>query len=678
MSYLRATTRPRFIYGVLILFGIAVLAKAWHLQVYVADENLERAGWSTETTSTLTAPRGAIWDRYGLPLAESVEAYNLALDPRTFYSQARGREEELVALLSGYNGFDAEAFREMATLPIDRVPRYMRIARGLAPREIEAIQHAAVSMRTRALIVETAYRRHYPLRGIAGALVGFVDADGNAGRSGIERALNEELQGGTLTYAVARDASRDPYLLGERPKLDAVRGVTLELSIDARLQRFTEEVLAQTVQRFVAQEAMAVVTNVRTGELLAVATVPTFDPNDPFSHPEAYLWASHALSYAIEPGSTAKILTYAAALEEGNVRMDTMLDCEEGAIRVNDRLIRDTTPVAIVPAWKALQVSSNVCSWKVASTMTADTHHGYLRAFGLGERPNVPVSGAAAGILPSTPWIEVQQANISFGHAFTASILQLHYAIATVANDGVRMEPMLVKRRHYGDGRVETMAPTVAEEVVSASVARDVLRAMETVVYDEDGTGKEGAIAGVRVAAKTGTARLVDPERGGYMRQYVGSYTGFFPAEDPKYGISVWVVRPDRDIAYYGGRVAAPAFREIGREMLRLYGEEPSVWAASVRDAVQTAQDTRDKAPVAASVVDEDSEEGARPALAHPRVVPALVGMRASQALAVLRAQGLPVKIYGSGRVAVQEPARGELLLQDEHVILQLAPEELR
>lgn len=678
MSYLRGNTRPRFIYGMLVILGIAVLARAWYLQVHIADENLERAGWSTETTSTLTAPRGAIWDRYGLPLAESVEAYNLALDPRTFYTQARGREEELVALLSSYSAFDAEAFRAMATLPVDDVPRYMRIARGLAPSEMEAIQRAAVSMQTRALIVETAYRRYYPLRGIAGALVGFVDADGNAGRSGIERALNEELQGGTLTYAVARDASRDPYLLGERPNIDAVRGVTLELSIDARLQRYAEDVLAQTVQRFAAQEAMAVVTNVRTGELLAVATVPTFDPNDPFSHPEEFLWASHALSYAIEPGSTAKVLTYAAAMEEGNLRMDTMLDCEEGIIRVDDRTIRDTTPVDIVPAWKALQVSSNVCSSKVAWTMTDETHHRYMQAFGLGERPNVPISGAAVGILPSPPWIEVQQANISFGHAFTASILQLHYALSTVANDGVRMAPMLIKRRHYGDGRVETVEPTVAAEVVRASVAAELLRAMQTVVYEEDGTGKEGAIPGVRVAAKTGTARLVDHERGGYMRQYVGSFTGFFPAEDPKYGISVWVVRPDREIAYYGGRVAAPAFREIGREMLRLYGEEPSAWADSVEDAVQSAQAAAGASSAAASHHEGSADDDARPALAHPRVVPALVGMRASEALAILREQGLPVKIYGSGRVAVQEPARGELLLQNEHVILQLAPEELR
>lgn len=671
MMHPQHSRRPYWIYGIFTVLFLVIIARAWYLQVTAAELNLARAGWKTETVSTITAPRGAIWDRHGLPLAESVEAYNLSIDPRAFFSQARGSEEKMAELLTQFPAFDSEAFLAMAELPQTSIPQYMRVARGVSPHEMQTVQRAAAQFGTNAFIVETAYRRYYPLKGVAGAIIGFVDAEGTAGRSGIEGAMNEMLEGGSLSYTVTRDARRDPYLLGDLPNLNDVRGVTLELSIDARLQRFAEEVLARVVERFKAHEAMAVVTNVQTGELLALATVPVFDPNDPFSHPEEFLWASHAVSHALEPGSTAKVLTYAAALNEGNLRMDTMLDCENGSIRLNNRLIRDTTPVEVVPAWKALQVSSNVCSWKVASTMSDATHHQYLRDFGLGERPAIPIAGAAMGIVPTPSWIEVQQANISFGHAFSASILQLHYALSTVANGGRRMEPMVLRRLRFGDGRVEERRPQVAAEVLRPEVSRSMLRAMESIVYDEDGTGKEGAIRGTRVAAKTGTARLVDTERGGYLRQYMGSYTGFFPAENPVYGISVWVVRPDPQIAYYGGRVAAPAFREIGQEVLRLYGAPPSEWAADIDEAVA---DLKLEAPTPAEPVEEDDAA----LFKRPGIVPPLVGLRASEALEELQRRNMSVRMYGTGRVAVQEPGKGELLRQGQQVVLQLAPEGVR
>lgn len=669
MNDSRLKNLPRVIYLLFAVFFVLILARAWYLQVTVAEENLQRAGWKTETQARLTAPRGAIWDRHGLPLAESIEAYNLALDPRAFYSQKRGVEHDLIKILSRYDSFDADAFLAMADLPLEKVPRYIRIARGVAPRDVEGVKHAVAALGTNAIIVETAYQRYYPLRGVAGAVLGFVDSEGSAGRAGIERGMNEALEGGELIYSVARDAGRDPYLLGELPDVHAIRGATIELTIDARLQRFAEEALQRTVDRYRAQEAMAVVSNVRTGELLAVATVPTFDPNDPFSHPEEFLWASHALSHAIEPGSTAKILTYAAALNEGAVRPDTLIDCEGGMIRVNDRTIRDTKNADVVPAWKAIQISSNVGSWKIAAALGAEKHREYLERFGIGVRPTVPVAGVATGILPSLRWIDIQHANISFGHGFSASILQMHSAIAAVANGGTRMEPQLIRALRYGDGRVEHIAPQIGAQVVRPEVARHVISAMEAVAYDEGGTGSGGVFPGTRIASKTGTARLVDPEKGGYTRQYMGSYTGFFPADDPKYAITVWVVRPDPALGYYGGEIAAPIFRAIGQEVVRLYGQDARHWAPDLDAAVAALPEGR----VEVAKVEERDE-----ALLRPRVVPNLVGLRASEAVALLRERKLPVALHGSGRVATQDPAVGEILMQGKQVILQLAPESMR
>src|SRR5690554_1462809 len=223
MTIRAAGHRPLYIYLIFTVFFITVLARAWYLQITAAEKNLQRAGWKTETEVTLVAPRGAIWDRHGLPLAESVEAYNLAVDPRAFYRQKRGAEREFVALLSGYDGFDAHAFLAYADAPLETVPRYIRIARSVPPREIDALQQAATALGTNSLIVETAYQRHYPLRGVAGALVGFVDRAGREGRSGLESGMNDLLEGGELVYQVTRDAGRDPYLLGELPDLNAIR-----------------------------------------------------------------------------------------------------------------------------------------------------------------------------------------------------------------------------------------------------------------------------------------------------------------------------------------------------------------------------------------------------------------------------------------------------------------------
>lgn len=681
MTPLIAPSRPRILFGLLAIFALAVLGRALYLQYFIADENLERAGWKTESEVTLTAPRGAIWDRYGVPLAESVEAYHVALDPRLFYSQRRGEEHALVALLKPYPKFDHETFLSYADYASDDIPRFMRVARGVSPHDAEIIKQEASRIGTSAIILRTAYERYYPLKGVAGSLIGFVDREGLQGRAGLESGLDDVLKGGELTYRVVRDVRRDPYLLGELPDVDAIRGRTVELTLDARLQRFAEQTLEKTVEEFRAQEAMAVVSNVKTGELLAIASVPTVDPADPFASPEEYVWSPHALSYAIEPGSTAKVLTYAFAMDAGVMTPDTMIDCEGGAIKVDDHTIRDTHDDEIITAHKVLEVSSNVGSWKMASALGAERHRSYLEKAGIGHRPDLPISGATRGILPKLKWIDLQHANISFGHGFSASIVQLHGAISAIANGGVRLKPQLIRAVRYGDGTVETVAPEVLDRVVGERAARMTLDAMHDAVYGEDGTGRAAKIPGVNVGGKTGTARLVDLEKGGYLQEYLGSFSGVFPIEDPQYAITVWVLHPDKSIGYYGARVAAPAFRAIGEEVLRLYSGNPNAWAQGVRDASAKLSPSKAEAPHTARTTTEEADDAAdadpkEPP--HPRAVPPLQGMRAQDAIAVLRTHNMPVKIHGSGRVAAQQPAAGDPLQPGASVVLQLSSEDVQ
>lgn len=686
MNNVVSTARLRWLFAAIAFLMFAILVRALFLQYFLADKNLARVGWKTESELTLVAPRGAIWDRYGVPLAESVEAYNISFDPRAFYSQKRGEEDALVALFRDFERFDAQKFLGYAELPHDEIPRFMSVARGVSPTVAEHIKQETARIGTTAVIVKTTYERYYPLKGVVGSLVGFVDRDGLKGRAGIESGLDESLQGKELTYTVVRDVRREPYLLGELPDMDASRGATAELTIDTRLQRFTEEALQDVVEQFDAQEAMAVVSNVKTGEFLTIASVPTVDPNRPFDSPEEFVWAPHAFSYALEPGSTAKVLTYAFAIDDGAVQADTMIDCEGGMIEVDGHKIRDTHDEEALSAHQVLEVSSNVGAWKMASKLGAKKHRDYLVRAGVGTRPDMPVSGMTKGILPKLSWIDLQHANISFGHGFSLSIVQLHHAIASIANGGVRLTPRLLRATHYGDGRVERYAPEVAERVVSERASRITLDAMLDAVEGENGTGGLAKIPGVKVAGKTGTARLVDLERGGYLQEYLGSFSGVFPADDPQYAITVWVLHPDKQIGYYGGKVAAPVFRTIGEEVLRLYSGDPSGWASSAAEAVSNLSPSKrnEDAQLAAAKklppaqnADKGTQDGGGVARGASNIVPPLIGARASDAVRTLRAQQLPVKLHGSGRVAAQHPAAGQPLEAGEYVVLQLAPEDI-
>lgn len=658
--------RAYLVYGSLVFALGLILARAWFLQIVLAERNLERIGWSMEQTVTLNVPRGAIRDRNGVPFAESVEAYNLIFDPRAFYMSNAAKADELAQMLGQLPDFNAEEFLAYAELPVEAIPRYKLLARNLAPNQAEAFGEAfdrlGVSNSFRA---EQVFRRFYPMGEMAGGLLGFINRDGIEGQSGLERGLNDALHGSPVRYRVTRDSARAPYLLEDVPDLRASRGKDVELTLDMRLQRAAEEALQRAIDKHRAKEAMAIVSDIQTGEILALAAVPTIDPNRAFSYDESLIWGSHAVTHAHEPGSTAKILTFAAAIDAGVLRYDTPLDCENGRTVINNRTIRDTVAKGIIPAWEAFKVSSNVCAWKMAQLIGAERHREYLVAFGLGNAPNLPITGMTRGILPPLRWIDVQHANISFGYAMSTSALQMHMAVATLANGGVRMEPRIVAAIIAGDGTREEFEPISAGPVVKPSTAREVLRAMEEIVHGEGGTGWRATLPHVRIAAKTGTARTIDPDTGRYQNRYLASFAGVFPVDAPKYAITVWVVHPDNATGYYGGEVAAPVFREIGNEVLRLYGTPPSTWSDSVQAAARALPDEA-LAPRAYNELPEID-------LGMPNAkMPNLVGLRARTAIELLREEGLEVAVYGSGIIAGHQPSAGAPVQRGQRILLQL------
>lgn len=662
------TSRAYSVYVALGAIALGIIWRAYVVQLRDADMVLERAGWMMEETISLNVPRGAIRDRFGVPFAESVEAYNVIFDPRAFYISNSGKENEMAEVLRLFPGFNVDEFVGYADLPVDEIPRYKVVARNAPPPVADSLKAAIERLRaSNSFRFEQVFRRYYPLGPLAGGLIGFVDRDGVEGRSGVERGMNEALHAEPVRYRVTRDVSRAAYLLGDVPDVRSARGKDVELTIDSRLQRATEEALMRALDKHRAKEAMAVVSNVQTGELLAVASVPTIDPNRPFDFEESLIWSSHAVGHAHEPGSTAKILTFAAAIDSNAIRYDSMVDCENGSTIVSGRRINDTVRAGVIPAWKALQISSNVCAWKMAQLIGAERHREYLVAFGLGKAPSIPVNGLTIGRLPALRWIDSQHANIAFGYAFSASILQMHMAIAGIANEGIRMEPMIVRATVHGDGTREEFEPVSAGPVVKPSTSRAVLNAMEQIVHGEEGaTGWRAIIPGVRVAAKTGTARTLDPETGRYQNRYLASFTGVFPADAPKYAISVWVVHPDNATGYYGGEVAAPVFKEIGTEVMRLYGPPESTWPISVASAASAIPEDVLESPSSEHVPEIAFSEGAA-------LMPNLVGLRARTAIEWLREGDLEVAVFGSGIVAGHQPSAGARIEQGGRVILQLA-----
>jgi cell division protein FtsI (penicillin-binding protein 3) len=682
-----ALRRAIIVFTGFALLASAVLYRAWTLQVEEPEKVLSKRDWRLRTHERLVAPRGQIQDRNGHVLAESVQAYNVFLDVRGLYRDFPNEVEPIRALLSTVPGIDSGEFARWDNTDIDSLTRHYRLARQLSPKRWRHLEAAEDELGINVFYSEPVFRRFYPEEELAGNLLGFVASDGVEGRAGVESGMDEVLRGDTVEYVVERDMRRKAYLFGEIPDLNAIAGGGVQLTIDARLQEFVERELESVTEQFEAREAMAIVSDVESGELLAMASWPPFNPNHPFDFPEDRLWVSRPASHAYEPGSTAKVVTFAAALNEGLVGWDDVIDCENGYIEIDGERVGDTHPEEELPAWKVLQVSSNIGSLKIGMRLSDARHYEYLKAFGFGEPTGIDIQGEGAGILEAPPWIDIKQANMAFGHGFAATALQVHTATSTIANDGVRLRPRLVRAVQRSDGSIERRRPVVEERVIRPEVARTVTRALETVVEGEDGTGKEAAIDGVRVAGKTGTANLVDPTSGGYTDEYLSSFSGYLPADDPRYAITVWVLEPNKEIEHYGGRVAAPAFRRIGMKAMELLDAEnpdlqPESLAEAVarfdarREEVESAEESGSESPErAAPATDGEGTEVSEPDNAE--TVPDFRGLWARQAIRRARSRGLHVQFDGTGVVVDQSVPAGDPLDGVDEIALTLGAEEV-
>ena len=514
-------------------------------------------------------------------------------------------------------------------------------------------------------------RRFYPQRELAAHVVGLVGTDSH-GLDGLELSFEDELSGEQIKRAGFRDAKGRKLLTNGVEENTNSQGANLTLTIDSTLQYATEGALEKAVVEAKAVAGTAVVLDPRTGEILALANYPKFNPNSPRGA-DSDAFRDRAVTDAFEPGSTFKAFVIASALERGVITETTEFDGEKGSWSIGHNVVHDTHQHGLLTPRGILQVSSNICAAKVGQKLGRDRLVETYRSFGFGERFGLGLPGEGKGAIPF-PKAEIALATQSFGQGISATTLQIAAGYAALANDGVLMKPYLVSKVVDSDGVVLLEnKPTIVRRVVSAKTARSVVSMLESVV-EQGGTAPKARMDEYRVAGKTGTAQKVDPIARGYSDKRIASFVGMVPAEDPRAVILVVIDEPKTDV--YGGLVAAPAFKEIALQAMPHLGAPKSREAPPSKVAVKTEPKARLEKSVVMLGLEklEQMDAVTEEVVADGAVrVPDVKGLAGRAAVAQLLTAALEPHLAGSGRVVSQKPAAGALVEKGTRITVELA-----
>lgn len=626
--------------ALLTAWALVVAARMFQISIVRHDDYLSRAARQQERTIELTPVRGSILDARGRILAESVPAKSVYADP-----QAVVDPQATATTLAAIRGLDVD--RKSLARKLDGSGEFAWIARQV-PDEVAA---AVRELELPGIYELEENRRAYPKSHLASTILGFVGIDGH-GLAGAEHSFESHLGGRPGRVTVLRDAKRGVYLVGGEGQNSAVDGVNVQLTIDEVIQHFAEKALDEAATKHRAKSGSVVVMSPRDGRILALASWPDYDPNRYREFPQSS-WRNRAVQDLYEPGSTFKIITAAAGLEEGRVSPSKIIDCGNGSIQIANKTIRehDGHRYGLLSFEDVLAHSSNVGSIKVGLSIGSEPFYRYIREFGFGRKSGIELPGESTGMLRETKdWSALSNAIISIGQEIGTTPLQLTRAVAAVANEGILVTPRILERVVDRSGKVlYEPPPGPTHRVISDRTAAVLNEMLKTVVVR--GTGKNAAANNHVVAGKTGTAQKA--ERGRYAPdKTIASFVGYAPADRPELVILVVVDEPR--IGQYGGEIAAPAFRQIAEASLRYLEVEPSV----------PGRELGVELPIMAEFSHEPSgmetEKG---------IVPDLEGLDARTAIARATAAGLTVRTSGSGFVSAQEPAPGA---KSKHVSIRL------
>src|SRR5438105_4505899 len=647
------TSNKRLIqlFAFLAAWAFVVVARLVQIQIVRHDDYIKRATRQQERTLSLNPVRGSILDARMRILAESVSADSIYADPQAIVD-ARTTSRAIAAIRGV--GVSAKEIEEKLTSD----GGFVWVSRQL-PLNVSA---EVKKLKLPGIYFLEEHRRSYPRAQLAANVIGYVGVDGD-GLAGVEHSFDNYVRGRAGKVTILRDARRGAYLVGAEGANRPVDGENVVLTIDSVVQFIAERALARAIDKFHAPAGSAIVMDPRDGSILAMASLPTFDPNR-FRDFTSIAWRNRNVQDMYEPGSTFKIVTASAGLEEGAVTPSQIIDCGDGAIQIGNTVIHEHggNRYGLISFEDVMVHSSNVGAVRVGLAVGPNRFYDYVRRFGFGERTGLQLPGETAGLVRRTDkWSQLSNAEMSIGQEVGATPLQVLRAVATVANGGVRVEPRIIDSVVDAHGNVVYRPQRPApQRVISEKTAAVLNEILKQVVAR--GTGLPAALAEHIVAGKTGTAQKA--ARGGYSPdKFVASFAGYVPADRPRLAILVVVDEPRG--SQYGGTIAAPAFKEIAEATLRYLGVPPSVPMRTI-GAPQPMLATFSQVEPR---LEPGNESQLKPAL---QSIPEFRGLDARAAISRATAAGLRVRAVGSGVVQTQQPLPGEALPDDRRVTLRL------
>ncbi|MEE1618799.1 peptidoglycan D,D-transpeptidase FtsI family protein [Brachybacterium sp. J153] len=528
-----------------------------------ASARAQEAVEQRTVTRTIPALRGDILDRNGTALASSVQRYDLWVDQRQVDEYLKNSKsadvkgvEAAARDLAPVFGWTVEETEEALTG--DKGFKYL--VKNVEPK----VRDAALALKIPGVGSDAVADRIYPAGSVGGNVLGFVGGEGTA-LAGVELSFDEELRGADGSTTYERGAAGQIIPTGKQETTAAVDGQDVVLTLDRDLQWKSQQVIAAAVEQWGAEGGSAITYNARTGEVLALAEYPTYDPND-FANTDPADLGNRSISNVFEPGSTGKLFTVAAALEEGTVSVDDQFEIPYEMYfdghRIKDSHVHPDQQLTLAGV---LKNSSNVGTVQISEELDPEVRYDYLRAFGIGQPTGIELPGESAGVLhPAEDWNGRTRYTTSFGQGYSVNALQMVAAIGTFANDGVRVQPTLIAGVQEADGTISPLGEPEQTRVISSETAATMLQLMDNDVDDET---SGAAVTGYAVAGKTGTAQTADG-------QYTASFIGFAPADDPEIVTGVFIFGLDTFIS--GGRAAAPAFSELTTYTLQNQGIAPT------------------------------------------------------------------------------------------------------
>jgi cell division protein FtsI (penicillin-binding protein 3) len=685
--------------ALLALCGFKIARRAFHLQVVQSEELRTRGEEQSLREIELRPQRGRILDRLGNELAGSAQFDSVSCNPRVLLQSADGPEKLAKAL-----GMDRRQLRRQ--LEAGRSRYFMWVKRTVPPEDSARVKGLALP----GVNLRREPKRIYPRNEIAATVIGHANVDGK-GVEGIERAFEEQLRGTPTRLQGFKDGKGREMLMDGLTDRKTTAGKDVVLALDQFLSHVTQRALAAAVKKWNAQGGVAMIMDPRTSEVLAMESVPTYDPESPGEAIARGATRNRAVTDQLEPGSTMKTFTLAATLDAGKVRPTDLFDCQAGRpLMIGNSRIRDSHPEGVLTAEQVLQRSSNIGTVKIARQLGKQRLYEALVRFGFGRRTGVGLVGEVPGMLrPVAKWGEVHFANIAFGQGLAVTPLQMVAGFAAIANGGIYQPPRLALKVLRPDGSEDPIPPSPdalpKHRVLSAETARTMLTIMRGVTTAEHGTASQAAIPGYPVAGKTGTAQKV---KNGRYGAWIGSFIGIVPADKPRLVIAVILDEPEPE--HRGGMIAAPAFREIAEQAVRYLGLPPSEVVAKDGKDGKDGKDATAAAPTAQAEVaadghgahadrgkddlgegpgsdqpvwagpealdevvpvlgegEEVAEEGAAAAdvaaADEERVVtvPSFRGMSIAEAIRAAAEAGVELDLEGSGVAVAQTPAPGPL-----------------